>query len=197
MQHKLALTSLGSGVLFRKDALEFILNWRAPAEINMEWFDGIMAMAGNPSHPGFHLEPCEPTRDWVLARYYSYFAKEPDLAAALLNLLRRKWCRLAKSKAGRLKKFLTQNLAIKWERGFGAPADGYGGPGTVHIFALQDGELATAFEHSHGGHKVSIEDVIKARQWIALDVLAGDKFATKVFKKDGSLRRMSQARHRK
>ena len=42
----------------------------------------------------------------------------PDLTAALLNFLRQKWAALETSKAGKLKRFLSQNTAVKWVEGF-------------------------------------------------------------------------------
>lgn len=50
-----------------------------------------------------------------------YF-KSPNLAAALLNFLRGKWGRLEKSKAGKLKKFLSQYPTVKWDDSFNSRA---------------------------------------------------------------------------
>ncbi len=50
------------------------------------------------------------------------YRQAPELAAALLNEMRKKWGRLEKSRSGRLKKFFTQQPSVKWETVFNTRA---------------------------------------------------------------------------
>lgn len=84
--------------------------------------------------------------------------------------------------------------AEKRKTGDGAGCDSMG---NCNIWDLQDGQLATAFEHSPGGGVVTVDDVRKARQWVVAAVKDGEKFAEKVFDKNGFVHVKSTARHRK
>jgi hypothetical protein len=170
MQKRIDAPFRGYAVIFKKDALRFVLRWREPMRVSKSWIDGIEMAAASPND------------DFCKNVFKRLYSQAPNLAAALLNFLRQKWSRLEKSKAGKLKKFLSQNTHTKWERGFGAPADQ---GGDVSLWDLQDGEIAIAFEKSPGGQLVTIEDVCKARKWVAANIRAGEKYAKKVVKKEG------------
>jgi hypothetical protein len=172
MQKRIDAPFRGYAVIYNKDALRFVLRWHEPMRVSKSWINGIEMAAASPN-------------DFFSKNVYTrLYSREPDLAAALLNRMRQKWSRLETSKAGKLKKFLSQNTAAKWERGFGAPADQ---GGNVSLWDLQDGEIATAFEKSPGGQTVTPDDVCKARKWVAANIRAGEKFAIKVLDKDGFL----------
>jgi hypothetical protein len=184
MQRKINPKRRGFAVIFKKDALQFVSRWHKPMPVHEMWIHSIEIMAADPK---FYSQ-------FSSGEFWICYLDNPDLAAALLNFLRKKWSKLEKSKAGKLKKFLSQNSAIKWERGFVARPDRLG---NVSLWSLQDGELATAFEHSPGGEVVTIEDVVKARKWVAANIRAGEKFAGKVLDKDGFLHVKGKPRRRK
>ncbi len=109
--------------------------------------------------------------------------------------MRQKWSQLENSKAGKLKKFLSQNSAVKWEDNFIEERPNK--QKMVSTWRLVDKELATAFEHTPGGVAVSIDDVVKARRWVAENELAGRKFAKKALDKNGYLNIKGKSHRRK
>ena len=185
MQKKIHPTKAGFAVIFKKDALQFVRQWRKPITVHKSWVDTIEIMAADPAIFVKRL-----TQDFAGA--YEY---EPDLAAALLNFMRRKWANLEKSKAGKLKKFIATTPAIKSWRGCGAKRVDRNG--MVSKSDLQDGELATAFQNSTDGKPVTTDDVVKARRWVAANIKAGEKYAKKNLDKDGYLHVKGKTRRRK
>lgn len=174
MQIRIDTKWRGFAVIFKKDALQFVSRWQKPLSVHKNWIDLIEIVAADPVI----------FRKAFAHNFASAYSWNPDLAAALLHFMRQKWARLENSKAGKLKRFLAQNSAIKWERGFGERPDKFGNNSLWH---LQDGELATAFEHSAGGEAVTIDDVVKARKWVARNIDASKIFAESVLDKDGWL----------
>ena len=176
MQKRIDVKTRGIATIFRKDALQFVQRWQArwhkPEHVQGGWIKEIETVAACHPHWPAHMA----NEDLVGA-----YRQAPDLTAGLLDFLRQKWARLERTKTGRLKKFLSGNTATKWQPGFGARPDSLG---YVSLWDLQDGELAVAFENSPGGGVVSIEDVVKARRWVAANQLAGKKFETKVLDKN-------------
>jgi hypothetical protein len=234
MQNRNDIQTRGFDVIFKKDALEFIMKWPHPIvrqrfnkdssrweqvqvrKIPQSWINDIARVAAWP--------------EWA-RNFAESYVQAPDLAAALLNHLHQKWAALETSKAGKLKRFLSQNTAVKWEPGFGPantvainkllewqktqkpfvgaravtkkdekfwaenppvewkPGDGAARDcmGMCNIWHLQDGQIATAFEHSLGGEVVDADEVAKARKWVVANQRAGESFAEKVLDKDGYL----------
>ncbi len=184
MQKRKDVSTRGFAPIFKKDALQFALKWPEPMLAHKSWIEMIEICAASPGVLNQHFRV-----NFALA-----YAAEPDLAAALLNFLRGKWRNLEKSKAGKLKRFLSQNTAVKWERGFAGKPDRLG---YISLWELQDGEIALAFEHSPGGVAVTSEDVLKARKWAKRNQDAGKKFAQKVFDENGNLHVRGKSRRRK
>jgi hypothetical protein len=244
MQNRIDIQTRGFHEIFKKDALEFVRDWDKPIvriclnkdqsrwehvlvrKIHQSWIDQIELVAAWP--------------EWARNFAESYL-KAPDLAAALLNFMRQKWSKLEMSKAGKLKKFLSQSTAVKWEPGFGPcntvainkiidwqnthkplvgaramtkedekyfaenpavkwqPGDGAAcdSMATCNIWHLQDGPLATAFEHSPGGEVVTKAQVREARRWVIANQLASKKFAEKVLDNDGFIHVKGKSRRRK
>ncbi len=82
--------------------------------IHESWVTGIELIAA-----------CDPLwpRHMVEQDFGSCYFQSPNLAAALLNYLRNdKWSRINNSKAGKLKKFLSQNSVVKWDDSFNSRA---------------------------------------------------------------------------
>jgi hypothetical protein len=67
----------------------------------------------------------------------------------------------------------------------------------VPVVALQDRDIAIAFEKSPGGFPVSKGDVHEARRQVNADHRAGERFAEKVLDKDGFLQVEGKSRRRK
>jgi hypothetical protein len=110
MQKRIDVPSRGFAVIFNKNALQFVLHWRKPMRVSKNWIHGIEIAAASPNNYFCKNE------------FAGLYSTEPDLAAALLNHMRQKWSRLETSKAGKLKKFLSQNTCAKWHESF-APRD--------------------------------------------------------------------------
>ena len=184
MQKRKDVSARGLGTLFKSEAIRFVLNWPHKINVPKDWIDAINTYAGSP----------EILRHTFRVNFAIDYAAAPDLAAALLNHLRKKWRNLDKTKSGKLKNFLARNAAVKWERGFGGKPDSLG---WIPTWDLQDGEIARAFEHSPGGIPVKIEDVTKARKWAKRNQDAGNKLAKKVFDENGYLHAKGKPRRRK
>jgi len=184
MQKRIDPSSRGFFTIFKKDALQFVMRWHEQSTVHESWVTQIGIYAASPEVLRMH---------WRVNFVNDYLAW-PDLAAALLNFLRQKFSKLETSKAGKLKKFISQNNCVKWERGFGAKPDSLG---YCSIWDLQDGEIGSAFQHSPGGCEVEIGDVTKARRWVKENQDAGKKFAAKVLDKDGYLQIKVKSRRRK
>ena len=69
--------------------------------------------------------------------------------------------------------------------------------GNVSQWALQDGQLAIAFENSPGGSPVTTEDVLKARKWVAKEQRDYEQFEKKVLDENGLIRVKAKPRSRK
>jgi len=184
MQKRIDISNRGFFTIYKKDALQFASRWHEPGTVPKRWVEMIGIYAARPEilQTAFRVNFAEDYRAW------------PDLFAALLNFLRQKFSKLETSKAGKLKKFISQNNCVKWERGFGAKPDSLG---YCSIWDLQDGEIGSAFQHSPGGCEVEIGDVTKARRWVKENQDAGKKFAAKVLDKDGYLQIKVKSRRRK
>ena len=203
MQKRIDTPRRGVAVLFHKDALQFVQRWQVkwgkPVLVDVGWIEAVERAASNcPLWPR-HMVNQDLAEVGLLTvesadfppgmkRYLDVtgrrIATDEYLAPSLLDFLKKKWARLERSKAGKLKKFLAQNTCAKWQDGFGATPDDLG---NVNLWDLQDGELARAFEKSSGGRTVKIDDVTKARKWVAANVRAGEKFAAKVLDENGFL----------
>ena len=184
MQKRKDVSARGFGTLFKADAIRFVLNWPHKINVPKDWIFAINDYAGSP----------EILRSIFQVNFALDYAAAPDLAAALLNHLRQQWSKLERSKAGKLKKFISRNSGVKWQRGFGAKPDSLG---IVSIWDLQDGEVALAFEKSPGGLPVKIDDVTKARKWAKKNQEAGNKLAAKYFDSNGYLHAKGKSRRRK
>ena len=186
MQNKIDVMARGDAVIFQKEALNFVLKWHEKISVHKTWIEFIAQVAGKPER----IEMSDDTGNLFLRCYKEH----PDFTAALLNYLRHQWSKLEKSKAGKLKKFLSQTLYVDWERGFGIPNKT---TGIVTLWELQDGELAIAFEHSTNGHPVTIDDVVKARKWVNRNQTAYKKMAAKFYDKDDFCHAKGKLRRRK
>ena len=178
MQNKIQIPKYGFAVIYKKNALQFVLRWlrkkKSKIRVHHDWIFPIEFAAACPVY----------WREYWKRQLVDCYTQEPDLTAALLNCLRVKWSKLETSKAGRLKRFLSQNPAVPWQQGINVKADKVG---NVPIWVMQDGEIAIAFEKSPGGASVTIDDVVKARKWVVANQSDGEKFAEKVLDKDGFL----------
>lgn len=288
MQNKIHHKTCGIATLFVKEAIEFALKWPEKGHISLSGIEKINRYAAWPemmvgiwtkrspeeqkkleqaldSFPEcqrpFALSLFEPKKfrpGMAVEEFAKDYAFSPDFFAALLNLLRRKWRALEKSKAGKLKRFMARNNALKWDEscahafgdlpGFRAavqeaekireklasiqpklrPLEATLGirmgaravtdederffkkaqrlwnnrkhrnrvvpdqMGNVAIWDLQDAQIAIAFEKSPGGSPVTIDDVIKARTWVAKHQREAEKFISKHVDKDGVLRRQKR-----
>jgi hypothetical protein len=245
-QKRIEVKHRGVATIFKKAALQFVLHWlrkrKCKKRIHAGWVESINQVAACNPHWPSHMAAqdwcgtfvnVKGKREWMPGAYQQY----PDLAAALLNFLRQKWSKLEKSRAGRLKRFLSSSTVAKWndefnsraavveaeekrkmisaitpkrppgftssevteeDRKFSAEAakiwasrkhsgiipDEFG---NVSQWDLHDGELAIAFEKLPGGNGVTIDEVAKARKWVAKEQIAGEKFATKVLDENGFL----------
>ena len=127
MQKKIDIPHRGVATIFKKDALEFVRNWDKPIvrlclnkdqsrweqvrvrKIHKSWIQNIELVAAC----------CPQWPKHMIAQEFTHcYWQLPDLTAALLNFLREKWAALETSKAGKLKRFLSQNTAVKWVEGF-------------------------------------------------------------------------------
>jgi hypothetical protein len=113
MQKKIQIRTRGVATIFKKAALQFVLRWNESMRVHESWLDAIERVAA-----------CCPLwpRHMADQDFGDSYRQAPDLAAALLNFLRKKWGRLEKSKAGKLKKFLSQNPVVKWDDSFNSRA---------------------------------------------------------------------------
>jgi hypothetical protein len=112
LQKKIQPKRRGVGTLFKKDALRFVLKWPVKGRAAISGIYQINNYAGSPNL-------------WakMFAKDFAEdYAFSPDLFAALLNFLRGKWRALEKSKAGKLKKFIAENMAVKWDESFASRA---------------------------------------------------------------------------
>ena len=184
MQKRIDLSNRGFFTIYKKDALQFASRWHEPGTVHKRWVEMIGIYAARPEilQTAFRVNFAEDYRAW------------PDLFAALLNFLRQKFSKLEKSKAGRLKKFLSQNSSVKWERGFHPKPRK---DGTCEVWELQDGEISNAFEHSIGGCSVQVGDVVKARKWVKKNQDAGIKFEKKILDKEGNLQIKGKPKRKK
>jgi hypothetical protein len=245
-QKRIEIKHRGVATLFKKAALQFVLRWlrkqKSKRRIPDGWIESINQVAACDPHWPPHMiaqDWCgtfiniKGQRKWMPGAYQQY----PDLAAALLNFLRQKWSKLEKSRAGRLKKFLSANTVAKWDDEFNSQAaveeakekrkmisaiapkrpPGFTSGevtdedrkffaeaekiwasrkhrgvvpdefGNVSQWDLHDGELAVAFEKLPGGNGVTIDEVAKARKWVAKEQFIGEKFAAKVLDESGFL----------
>jgi hypothetical protein len=127
MQKKIDIPTRGVATIFKKDALEFVRSWDKPIvrlclnkeqsrweqvsvrKIHKSWILNIELVAA-----------CDPLwpKHMIAQEFTHCYLQLPDLTAALLNFLREKWAALETSKAGKLKRFLSQNTAVKWVEGF-------------------------------------------------------------------------------
>ncbi len=116
MQKKVQIKTRGFATIFKKAALQFVLRWlrehNSKLRVHESWIREIEFTAACPM-AWRHL-----WKDGFLDCYSS----QPDLTPALLNFLRQKWGHLEKSKAGRLKKFLSANTCAKWDDSFASLA---------------------------------------------------------------------------
>jgi|GEM_PF-5847401 hypothetical protein len=127
MQNKIDIPTRGVATIFKKDALEFVRSWDKPIvrlclnkeqsrweqmpvrKIPKGWIQDIENVAACcPQWP----------KHMIAQEFTNCYWQLPDLTAALLNFLRQKWAALETSKAGKLKRFLSQNTAVKWVEGF-------------------------------------------------------------------------------
>lgn len=110
MQKRIDIPTRDFAVIFNKDALQFVLRWRKPMRVGKNWINGIDEAAATPEN------------EFCRNIFKQLYSQEPDLAAALLNFMRQKWSRLETSKAGKLKRFLSQNTCAKWHESFASRA---------------------------------------------------------------------------
>jgi hypothetical protein len=109
LQKKIQIMTHGVATIYHKDALQFVLRWKESMRVHESWIDAIERVAARcPLWPQHMAEQ----------DFGDSYRQAPDLAAALLNFLRKKLGRLEKSKAGKLKKFLSQNPVVKWDDSF-------------------------------------------------------------------------------
>lgn len=109
MQKRSELKTRGFAPIFHKQALQFVLDWHKPMRVNEDWIQMIEMCAAKP----------DVLRHSFAVDFALTYAAAPDLAAALLNFFRKKWAALEKSKAGKLKKFLSLYTVVKWRDSFG------------------------------------------------------------------------------
>lgn len=187
MQNKIQIRKHGFAVIYKKAALQFVLRWlrksKSKMSVHHDWIFPIEFAAACPVY----------WRDLWKHELVNCYTQNPDLTAALLNYLRVKWSKLETSKAGKLKRFLSQNPAVTWQREMIPKADSMG---NVPLWDLQDGEIAIAFQKSLGGSQVSIDDVVKARKWIVANQRSFEKYAAKVLDADGFLLTKIKSRRR-
>ena len=180
MQKRIDTPRRGVAVLFHKDALQCVqkyqARWRKPVLVHVGWINEVETVAARSP-----LWPKHMTNEDLAAAWWA----EPDLTAELLCCLRRKWAMLERSKAGKLKKFMAQNTCAKWPLKTNKPKPDK--MGNVCLWDLQDQEIEIAFENSPVGVPVEIDDVTKARKWVAANVLAGEKYAKRVLDVNGFL----------
>lgn len=119
MQNKIQIRTHGVATIFHKDALQFVLGWLRVHEeehlrVHVGWINSIEQVAACcPLWPKHMTEQ----------DFGSSYFQSPNLAAALLNYLRNdKWSRIESSKAGKLKKFLSQYPSVKWDDSFNSRA---------------------------------------------------------------------------
>ena len=187
MQNKIQIQKHGFAVIYKEAALQFVLRWlrehKSKMRVHRDWIFPIEFAAACPVY----------WREYWKHELVNCYTEEPDLTAALLNFLREKWSKLETSKAGKLKRFMSQNLAVPWQRGMIPKADSMG---NVPLWDLSDGEIANAFEKSLGGSQVNIDDVVKARKWIVTNQRTDEKYAAKVLDTDGFLFTKIKSRRR-
>ena len=189
MQQKIIPPSSGDSPLYRKEAIDFVRKWPSPLRVRPRWIFFFIYLARNPQMTTNHFSQwkqqpkiADQLHNHFGSDFLNKYAAAPDLAAALLHFLRKKFARLEKTPTGRLKIYIATTIAHKWHKGFGVkPDDG----GHVWLHDLQDGELATAFEKSPGGGVVSVNDVVKARKWVAKNQIAWKQTEPRLVDKDG------------
>ncbi len=281
MQNKIHHKTSGIATLYIKQAIKFALKWPEKGHISLSGLEKVNKYAAWPEmtvgiwtkrtpEEQKKLEEAldrfpECQRPFALSLFESQkfrpgmmvqeFAKDyafsPDFFVELLNLLRRKWRGLEKTRTGKLKRFISRETAVKWDescaQAFGDlpnfraavreaekireklastepkpnPMEAQLGAisvteeykrffreaqrlwnnrehrnsvvpdkmGNVAIWDLQDAQIAIAFENSPGGERVTIEDVIKARNWIAGHQREAEKFKSKHVDENGLIRR--------
>ena len=113
MQKKIPITSYGVATIFHKEALQFVFHWNEPMGVSESWIESIERVAACCPLWPHHM---------VIQDFGQSYQQAPNIAAALLNSLRQKWGRLEKSKAGKLKKFLSQSPVVKWDDSFNSRA---------------------------------------------------------------------------
>jgi hypothetical protein len=113
LQKKIQITGHGVATIYHKDALQFVLRWKESMRVHEGWIQSIE-----------HVAACCPLwpRHMLEQDFGGSYLQAPNLAAALLHELRKKWGRLEKSKAGKLKKFFSQQPCVKWDDDFNSPA---------------------------------------------------------------------------
>jgi hypothetical protein len=242
LQNKIQITSYGVATIYHKDALQCVFRWlRAHKTENLCVHVGFI-------HAVEQVAACCPLwpRHMVLQNFATAYFQHPNLTAALLHDLRQKWGRLERSKAGKLKKYFSQNPVVKWDDSFNSraaikeaeairkflkekepqiPMTGgarevtqadldhlalsdniwakrkHAGPvpeplGNVPLRDLPDKHIQTALEKLPWGKGITIDDIVKARQWVAVEQRAGKKLAEKVLDKDGFLQVKAMSRRR-
>jgi hypothetical protein len=184
-QNKFQIPEAGPN-LFQTEMIRFARKWREPIVIHKEFLDVLATIAADTrfieaagrSRKSAHACPkCKApffvnTSESVLV---SCYRAAPDLTLELLTFLREQWRKLDKSKAGRLRAFLSTTTGMKTAQG------------EKHQSRLTDGEIALAYEET-SKENVNTGDVVQARRAVIKKLQQGKKLAGTAYDKDGFLR---------